>query len=175
MTFSAGINSNQGPECNANVFHNAKSEVLWEYVLKYEKLAEHQRREELHEDFCSSASEPELFLSSQMEKQAASVYTPTMFKIFRLELIKTMSAPFNRMAKTGSIVTYKTKDKNTEIIVEFNSQDSTIICSCKMFELVGILCAHALKVHSIRNIFQIPSTKYSKEVDKICRGWSGGR
>lgn len=64
MTFSTGINLNQGPECNANVFHNAKSEVLWEYVLKYEKLAEHQRREELHEDFCSSASEPELFLSS---------------------------------------------------------------------------------------------------------------
>lgn len=66
MTFSAGINSNQGPECNANVFQNAKSEamMLWEYVLKYEKVVEHQRREELHEDFCSSASEPELFLSS---------------------------------------------------------------------------------------------------------------
>ena len=59
MTFCAGINSNQGLECNANVFQNAKSEamMLWEYVLIYEKAAEHQRREELHEDFAVPMSQ----------------------------------------------------------------------------------------------------------------------
>ena len=158
MTFCAGINSNQGLEYNANVFQNAKSEamMLWEYVLKYEKAVEHQRREELHEDFGCTASEPELSLSSPMKKQAASVYTPTMFNIFRSELIQSMSVPLKRMAKTGSIVTYKTKGENTESSIEFNSQDSTITCSCKKFESEGILCAHALKVLNIRNIFHIP-------------------
>ena len=61
MTFCAGINSNQGPEyfSYANVFQNAKSEamMLREYVLKYEKEAEHQGREEIHEDFYCSASD----------------------------------------------------------------------------------------------------------------------
>ena len=37
------------------------------------------------------------------------------------------------MAKTGSIVTYKIKGENTKSSIEFNSQDSTITCSCKMF------------------------------------------
>ena len=61
MTFCAGISSNQGPEYfgHANVFQNAKSEamMLWEYVPKYEKEAELQGREEIHEDFCCSASD----------------------------------------------------------------------------------------------------------------------
>ncbi|GMY19671.1 protein FAR1-RELATED SEQUENCE 9-like [Fagus crenata] len=93
MTFCAGIHSIQGSEkfSNANVFQNRKSEAMTlpEYVQKYEKAAEQQRREELHEDFCCNASEPMLILGSPMEKQAANIYTRPMFEIFRNELIRT--------------------------------------------------------------------------------------
>ena len=68
-----------------------------------------------------------------------------------------MSVPLKCMTKKGTIVTYKvTKGEKTESKVEFNSLDSTTRCSCKKFESVGILCAHALKVLNTRNIFQIP-------------------
>ncbi|WCJ32781.1 FAR1-related sequence 5 [Euphorbia peplus] len=55
-------------------------------------------------------------------------------------------------------------------IVEFDSLDSSVACSCKKYESVGILCRHVLKVFRERNVFQIPPkyifnrwTKFTKE------------
>ena len=161
MTFCAGIHSIQGSEkfSNANVFQNRKSEAMTlpDYVQKYEKAAEQQRREELHEDFCCDASEPMLILGSPMEKQAANIYTSTMFKIFRNQLIRSMSVPLRRTTKSGTNFTFKVSEgENIENIVEFNRLDLTVTCSCRMFESIGILCVHALKVLNTKNIFQIP-------------------
>ncbi|KAJ0043684.1 hypothetical protein Pint_18472 [Pistacia integerrima] len=47
-------------------------------------------------------------------------------------------------------------DQRKEKIVEFNSSESHVICSCKKYESVGILCVHALKVLNARNIIHIP-------------------
>ncbi|KAK9987072.1 hypothetical protein SO802_032023 [Lithocarpus litseifolius] len=105
-----------------------------------------------------------------MEKQVASLYTPTIFKKFRKELIGSMSVPLKRMARTDSFVTYKvTKGEKAESIVEFNSQDSTIKCSCKSFESVGILCSHALKLLNTRNIFEIPPQYILKRRAKFAK------
>lgn len=41
--------------------------------------------------------------------------------------------------------------------VTFDSIDNTVLCSCKKYEFAGILCAHALKVLSTRNIKSIPA------------------
>uniref|UniRef100_A0A2N9FI68 Protein FAR1-RELATED SEQUENCE n=1 Tax=Fagus sylvatica TaxID=28930 RepID=A0A2N9FI68_FAGSY len=161
LGFESLFHSIQGSEkfSNANVFQNRKSEAMTlpEYVQKYEKAAEQQRREELHEDFCCNASEPKLILRSPMEKQAANIYTRTMFEIFQNELIRIMSVPLRRITKSGTTFTFKvTEGENIENIVEFNRLDSTVTCSCRMFESIGILCVHALKVLNTKNIFQIP-------------------
>lgn len=174
ITFCAGIHSNQGSEnfSNANIFQNRESEAMTlpDYVLKYEKAAEQQRMEELEDDsFCTEPKS--VLISTPMYIQAENVYTPTMLEIFRKEFIESISVPLKRVTRTGSIVTYKvTKGGKIECMVEFNSSDSTITCSCKKFESVGILCAHAVKVLSTRNIFQIPSqyilqrwTKFAKD------------
>jgi hypothetical protein len=175
LGFESLFHSIQGSEkfSNANVFQNRKSEAMTlpEYVQKYEKAAEQQRREELDEDFRCNASEPMLILDSPMEKQAANIYTRTMFKIFRNELIRSMSVPLRRITKSGTNSTFKvTEGENIENIVEFNRLDLTVTCSCRMFESIGILCVHALKVLNTKNIFQIPSqyvlkrwTKYAKD------------
>ena len=165
----AGIHSNQGSEnfSHADVFQNMESQAmpmtLPKYVKKYEKAAEQQRREELREDFCCSGRKPKLILSSPMEQQAAIVYTPTMFEIFQREFIGSLSAPFESIMRMGSIDTFKvtfiaTKGQKTESMVEFNSLDSTIRCSCKMFESIGILCVHALRILNTKSqtIFEIP-------------------
>ena len=45
-----------------------------------------------------------------------------------------------------------------ENIVTYNYLGGTIIsCGCKKIESMGILCARALKVLNLNNIFQIPS------------------
>ncbi|GMY24675.1 protein FAR1-RELATED SEQUENCE 9-like [Fagus crenata] len=131
---------------NSNTSKNRKSEAmtLLEYVQKYEKAAEQQRREELHEDFCCNASEPMLILGSPMEKQAANIYTRTMFEIFQNELIRIMSwsVPLRCIKKMGTTFTFKvTEGEKIENIVQFNRLDSTVTCSCRMFETIGILCS----------------------------------
>ena len=171
ITFCASIHSNQGSEnfSNANIFQNRESEAMTvrDHVLKYEKAAEQQRILE-DDPFCP---EPESVLSnSPMYMQVANEYTPTMLKIFSREIVESLSVPLKRVTKKGSIVTYNvTKGEKIEWTVEFNSSDSIITCSCKKFESVGILCAHAVKVLSTRNIFQIPSKYILKRWKKSAK------
>lgn len=47
--------------------------------------------------------------------------------------------------------------KNVDHLVIFDSSNVTITCSCQRFEFVGILCSHALKVLSHRNVSRIPN------------------
>ncbi|GMY38263.1 protein FAR1-RELATED SEQUENCE 5-like [Fagus crenata] len=131
--------------------------TLPDYVQIYEKVAEQQRRKQLYEDICCNSREPVLILRSPIEKQAVNIYTRTMFKIFRNELIRSMSVPLRGITKSGTNFTFKvTEGENIENIVEFNRLDFTVTCSCRMFESIGILCVHALKVLNTKNIFQIP-------------------
>ena len=45
--------------------------------------------------------------------------------------------------------------KHCQHIVEYDSSASTVMCSCKKFEFVGILCAHALKLLSLQNFKRV--------------------
>ncbi|CAN0872071.1 Protein FAR-RED IMPAIRED RESPONSE 1 [Linum grandiflorum] len=78
------------------------------------------------------------------------------------------------ISKTKGQVEYKVKyvGKVTEHRVRFEPSHRVVDCSCKKFDFVGILCAHALKVLDKKNIKQIPEqyilkrwTKYAKDGD----------
>ena len=53
--------------------------------------------------------------------------------------------------------------------VTYNSEDETIECSCKNYELVGILCCHSLRVLNVCNILAIPSKYILKRWTKHAR------
>ncbi|XP_058068858.1 protein FAR1-RELATED SEQUENCE 1-like [Magnolia sinica] len=48
-------------------------------------------------------------------------------------------------------------DKDGGRPVKFDTSNNTVICSCKKFEFVRILCSHALKVLDYYNIKVLPS------------------
>ncbi|KAK9994676.1 hypothetical protein SO802_024379 [Lithocarpus litseifolius] len=58
-----------------------------------------------------------------------------------------------------TIGVFEVKEENSERvrIVRFDHLNSNISCSCKKFESLGILCCHALRVFSIKNLTRIPS------------------
>ncbi|KAL5746492.1 hypothetical protein ACOSP7_027638 [Xanthoceras sorbifolium] len=160
--FSAGLRSIQGRESISDFLHKLTSEIKstpLDFVLHYLKIAEQQRTEELDEDFRSNESAPKIILrSSAMEKQAAKVYTSTMFRLFQEELLGCLSLVMEQISSDGVNSTFKlTEECGTKVkIVEFNSLESCVTCSCKKYESVGILCVHALKVLNTKNIFRIP-------------------
>ena len=47
-----------------------------------------------------------------------------------------------------TIGVFEVKEENSE----FDNLNSNISCSCKKFELLGILCCYALQIFSIKNI-----------------------
>ncbi|GMY19668.1 protein FAR1-RELATED SEQUENCE 12-like isoform X2, partial [Fagus crenata] len=157
---------------NANFFQNSKSKpmTLPEYGQIYKEAAEQHRKKELDEDNSCDAREPELISDSLMLKQASDKYTRTMFKIFQKNLLGIISVPLEVITSNDEIVKFKvTEGEKTENIVEFKISDSTTTCSCELFESVGILCVHALKVLNAMNIFQIPQQHILKRWTKSAR------
>ena len=47
--------------------------------------------------------------------------------------------------------------KPGKFIVSYDTVDKTFSCSCKKFEIVGILCCHVLKVFDFLDIKTIPN------------------
>ena len=52
-----------------------------------------------------------------------------------------------------TIGVFEVKEENSE----FDNLNSNISCSCKKFELLGILCCYAIRIFSIKNLTRIPS------------------
>ncbi|KAI9162505.1 hypothetical protein LWI28_027987 [Acer negundo] len=180
-TFSAGLRSIQGHKGISKFLHKLTSEIKSitpsDFVLHYWKTAEQQRREELEEDFRGNESAPAIILrSSAILKQAAKVYTCSMFRLFQEELLECLSLGIEEISSDDhgmNTTKFKLTDQESGTktkFVEFNSLESCVTCSCKKYESVGILCVHALKVLNMKNIFRIPPqyilkrwTKYAKD------------
>ncbi|KAB5519542.1 hypothetical protein DKX38_023861 [Salix brachista] len=157
-TFSAGI---KWCKDIINVFQNSTSDTmnLSMFVHQYLKVVETQRLEELYEDLrCGETTKVLILSGSAMEKQAANIYTRTIFSIFQGELVKSLSVAIEEIGGDGTNATFKlTEEGQKESTVEFSCLDSNLACSCKKYESEGILCVHALKVLNARNIFHIPA------------------
>ncbi|KAK0595387.1 hypothetical protein LWI29_006104 [Acer saccharum] len=159
-TFSAGLRSIQGQESISKYLHKLTSEIKSitpsDFVLHYLKTVEQQRREELEEDFHGTTI---ILRSSAILKQAAKVYTCSMFRLFQEELLGCLSLGIEEISHGVSTTKFKLTDQESGTktkFVEFNSLESCVTCSCKKYESVGILCDHALKVLNMKNIFHIP-------------------
>ncbi|KAJ6968195.1 hypothetical protein NC653_036211 [Populus alba x Populus x berolinensis] len=166
-TFSAGIRCND----NVNVFQNSTSDTmdLSMFVHQYLKAVETQRSAELNEDMrCRETTK--VLSSSAMEKQAANIYTRTIFNIFQDELIKCLSVAIEEIASDGTNATFKlTEEGQKESIVELSCLDSNLACSCRKYESEGILCVHALKVLNARNVFRLPDQYILKRWTKCAK------
>lgn len=104
---------------------------------------------------------------SEILKHAASVYTLEVFKIFHDEVWKTWNCNIEFFQEVQTLTEYKvTSEKPYSHIVKFDSSDCSLICSCKKFEFVGILCAHSLKIFFLKNIKRVPDGYIKKRWTK---------
>ncbi|XWS51114.1 hypothetical protein CRYUN_Cryun12cG0148800 [Craigia yunnanensis] len=160
-TFSAGLQSTDDCKTIRTVFQNLMREkmTLLKFAQQYQKVAKEQRKNVLDEDLCCNKTSPLMILKgSILEKQAADVYTCTMFKLFQEELRGCLSVAIEDMGGSGTVAVFKLKEEGQkDNIVQFCDSLNQIRCSCKKYESVGILCVHILKVLNTKNVFQLPS------------------
>ncbi|WOK94403.1 protein FAR1-RELATED SEQUENCE 5-like isoform X2 [Canna indica] len=143
-------------------FLNPQLDLL-SFFKHYKRVVDDHRYAELQADFHASQSIPRI-PPSKMLKQAATLYTPAVFEMFRREFEVFMDSMLFRCGEVGTISEYKiTVGENPkEYLVRLDSTDCSIACSCKKFEFVGIQCGHVLKVLDVRNIKELPERYFLK-------------
>ncbi|KAG0478127.1 hypothetical protein HPP92_012846 [Vanilla planifolia] len=167
--FCADIKSNLQIENLCNVLKKYLSPQLdlLSFFKQYERLVDEHRYSELQADFHASQSFPRI-PPSKMLRQAANLYTPVVFEIFRKEFEMFIDCMLFSCGDVDTISEYKVgfPDKPKEHFVRFDSSDCSVACSCKKFEFMGIQCCHALKVLDFRNIKELPLKYYLKRWTK---------
>ncbi|XP_050374665.1 protein FAR-RED IMPAIRED RESPONSE 1-like [Argentina anserina] len=160
QTFCADINTTQRNESMNNAI---KRYVSYKYDLlrffrHFQRLVDDRRYNESVADFKASQTSPSLSFPVKMLRNAAKVYTPTVFKWFQVELCKAHDCTLKLFSEIEPMHIYEVTahGKHFHHIVTYDSAENTISCSCKKFEFAGILCSHALKVLSSNNVKTIP-------------------
>lgn len=129
------------------------------FFRQYERALENSFEKELEADFDTISTTPVLRTPSPMEKQAANLYTKTIFSKFQEELVETFVYTANRIEGDNAISTFrvaKFEDDQKSYIVSLNVNELRANCSCQMFEYSGILCRHILTVFTVTNVLTLP-------------------
>ncbi|PKU59633.1 Protein FAR1-RELATED SEQUENCE 5 [Dendrobium catenatum] len=88
--------------------------------------------------------------SIQILKQAAKFYSKKLYAFFEEEFLHGLGGLCveNTSSDLSRFFVWNI-DNSTDLhnwIVNFNSLEGTIECSCAKFEMMGILCAHCMRV-----------------------------
>nr|CAD1827373.1 unnamed protein product [Ananas comosus var. bracteatus] len=136
---------------------------LLSFFKYYERVVDEHRYAELQADFHASQSFPRI-PPSKMLRQAANMYTPAVFEMFRKEFEIFMDCMLYSCGEIGTIAEYKVivGEKPKDHFVRLDSSDCSVTCSCKKFEFIGIQCGHVLKVLDVRNIKELPERYFLK-------------
>ncbi|KAI7754376.1 hypothetical protein M8C21_025608 [Ambrosia artemisiifolia] len=159
-TFFAGIILNQSFESSFFDGYLNEHTTVPLFFRQYERALENSFEKEIEADFDTISTTPTLRTPSPMEKQAASLYTKTVFLKFQEELVETFVYTANRIDGDGTVSTFrvaKFEDDQKAYVVTLNAGDLRANCSCQMFEYSGILCRHILTVFTVTNILTLPS------------------
>ncbi|KAK1431648.1 hypothetical protein QVD17_08161 [Tagetes erecta] len=147
-------------------FCNRKSNLV-EFLSHFDSAIEVQRYDHRKNDHDTRYTDAQLWSTFHLERQAAQIYTRTIFLDQQLEIDYAIN---NCLAmstsKVDDFVLVEIKDFlqpcTSYFKVMFREQDLTISCNCNRFEQFGLLCQHSFYVLRIFEIREFPK-KY------ICR------
>ncbi|GMP40953.1 hypothetical protein CsSME_00011223 [Camellia sinensis var. sinensis] len=124
-----------------------------EFFMHFERVLYEKRYKELEAEYNLSQKLPRVSIPTLMLKQVAEIYTKTIFEEFQNEYVQSIEASIIGTIHDGesTIFTIKTMvDGKKDKIVTMDGGGS-LSCSCKKFEVKGILCRHCVKV--LRDVF----------------------
>ncbi|WOL04083.1 protein FAR1-RELATED SEQUENCE 12-like [Canna indica] len=136
---------------------------LMQFFEHYEVMLHERRYAESVADHHATESNS-LVASSRMLRQAANVYSPSLFDMFQKEFEMSFDCLVFNSGMTDTTYEYKvTSEGSLKVhLVRFKPLDGMLVCSCKKFEFVGIQCRHVLKVLDVSNIKELPARYFLK-------------
>ncbi|KAF7143262.1 hypothetical protein RHSIM_Rhsim05G0133900 [Rhododendron simsii] len=131
---------------------------LLQVIQYYEEKVEEMWQDERSDDFrCKNGAPPKVSKRGILN-HASKVYTLVMFSKFEEELLDSFGLNCVEISCNGTTSIYHvTEDGHQTVhIVQFDLSNDEISCSCKLFEILEILCKHALRVLVMKNYNEIP-------------------
>jgi hypothetical protein len=149
--FEAGLEEYLGHDTDLSLFLNF-----------LESSAEKRRQEDIQADYQANREAPRTPIP--LLWQAANVYTPIVFDLFRKEYELSIGCMAYTCEEFGSLSEYMItiRNRSKDQLVRFDSSDGTVACTCKKFENCGLLCCHILKIYELRNVKEIPPQYFLK-------------
>jgi hypothetical protein len=142
-SFTTDMNSTQRSEGMNNVFKKRfrRRLGLSKLLVECEKVAVSLRANELDADFKSHRKNPIAYIPNlPMLNTAAESYTRRMYSEFEEEFKRQFTLSCELLEDTGTnktfFVKYMQSDRGATVVL--NTEDSTITCSCRMFESIGM-------------------------------------
>ena len=96
---------------------------------------------------------------SNTNTNGKSIHTCTMFDLFQQEFALFLTSCISERNESPPLSKYVITRVNHEgsWIVLFDRASTSISCSCRKFETIGLLCSHALKVFEANDIKVVPN------------------
>jgi hypothetical protein len=142
-SFTADMNLTQRSEGMNNIFKKRfrRRLGLSKLLVECEKVTVSLRANELDADFKSRRKNPVAYIPNlPMLNTAAESYTRRMYSEFEKEFKRqiTLSCELLEAAGTNKTFFVKYMQSDHGATVVLNTEDSTITCSCRMFESIGM-------------------------------------
>ncbi|XP_011625080.1 protein FAR1-RELATED SEQUENCE 5-like [Amborella trichopoda] len=104
-------------------------------------------------------SKPFVRTTCDIEAHASKIYTHKVMKSFGEEVAGGINYISEIIEDNDScnIKVSKCESGTRACNVEFNRHNQTFVCTCHMYERLGIICRHGIRVLMVNNIFEIPS------------------
>ncbi|XP_042939561.1 protein FAR1-RELATED SEQUENCE 5-like [Carya illinoinensis] len=101
---------------------------------------------------------------SPIEKKFQELYTNAKFKEVQQQVIGVLDLETSLLTSDGVLKSYLIEDevriqeftKMVTYLVEFNVDDCNAKCSCRLFQMRGILCSHILAIFKSNGIKSLP-------------------
>jgi zinc finger SWIM domain-containing protein 3 len=157
--FTLGMRSTQLSESlNNDLKIHFKSDFdIIRFFKHFERVVQGKRNNELNSEFESRKKMPKLCMRRPppMLLQASKLYTPGIFEAFQGEYERSLSACTKALDGCNEyLVGDFTFEEEYKVIGDPSEQK--VLCSCRQFDRIGILCGHALKVLDLMNIKSLP-------------------
>lgn len=178
-TFDGGVEYE--PQCDSmsNIFNSVADKLtsLSAVAVAVDKQAEDWRGKELDEDTRCLQKPPACIIKhSDILNHAAKVYTHRIYKLFETDFLDGCGATKFKELPCEDNNTYRfemtMQGRGSRVCtVHFNISTMQLSCNCSKFETMGLLCPHALKALSIKNICKIPECYILKRWTKDAKKW----
>ncbi|XP_074289355.1 protein FAR1-RELATED SEQUENCE 5-like [Silene latifolia] len=161
--FSAGIPSSQRSEStnHAMGFQASKTTSVTEFFQIFENTVKRWRGEEERKEFNGIRSTPSsVYPLVDLLLHASHVYTLELFRVFEKEFAFAMGTravilPIDDPEVLLYCVSLASHDEDDHHVT-YDCKNNLTECTCRNFQVKGMLCSHIICVHHMHSVVEIP-------------------